>query len=75
MQLTHIPAHEQEGVLSSFWTMLKEAESKADNENDPVLKHWVEQWFGQWNRITGSESKAKWVERAAASDPAQATRG
>lgn len=53
MQLTKIPEAEQEGALSSFWTMLQECESNADNENNPVLKHWVSQWYEQWNRITG----------------------
>lgn len=76
MQLTHIPANEQEGVLATFWTMLKEAESKADNDDDLLLKHWVEQWFGQWNRITGGDAQPTWVTRAAATprDPALATR-
>lgn len=65
MQLTKIPEAEQEGALSSFWTMLQECESNADNENNPVLKHWVSQWYEQWNRITGDSKVPRWVSRQA----------
>lgn len=65
MQTTTIAKKEQENMLSSFWTMLKECESKVDNSatKDPVLKHWVEQWYGQWNRVTGDNKEPVWVTR------------
>ncbi len=63
-QLTSIPKSEQEHVLSSFWTMMKECESQADNENDAVLKHQVAGWHRQWNRITGDSSEPIWERRA-----------
>jgi hypothetical protein len=63
VQMTTIPADEQENVLASFWTMLQECESNADNENNPVLKHWVVQWYGQWNRITGDSKEPRFVTR------------
>lgn len=38
--LKHIPENEQEGVLGTFWAMLKELESIAhSNENDVILRH------------------------------------
>lgn len=55
-----IPKEEQSGVLESFWTMLRELETFAENEDDAILKHWVECWYIQWNRITGQEYKARW---------------
>jgi hypothetical protein len=64
MQLTAIPPNEQESALGSFWTMLQECESKADDNNDPVLKHWVEQWYLQWNRITLSNKAPRWAGQA-----------
>lgn len=65
MQTTTIAKKEQENMLSSFWTMLRECESKVDNADskDPVLKLWVEQWYGQWNRVTGDTKEPVWVTR------------
>ena len=65
VQMSSIPKKEQENMLSSFWTMLQECESKVDNSErkDPVLKHWVEQWYGQWNRITGDNKEPVWQRR------------
>ena len=60
MQLETIPKAKQTDFISSFWTMLKECETKADNENDPVLKHWVEGWYRQWNEVTGSNLSPLW---------------
>ena len=61
MNLTEIPQAEQEGVIGSFWTMLQECERSADDRNDPVLKEWVSQWYGQWNRITGDKKAPRWA--------------
>ena len=63
MQTTKIPSAEQEGLLSSFWMMLRECESRADNKNEPLLKHQVAQWYEQWNRITGDTKQPGWVSR------------
>lgn len=60
-QLTTIPPNEQQNMIESFWTMLQECESKAAENNDPVLRLWVEQWYSQWNRITGDSKVAKWA--------------
>lgn len=64
-QMTSIPKKEQENMLSSFWTMLQECESKVDNSDskEPILRLWVEQWYGQWNRITGDNKEAVWQTR------------
>lgn len=66
MQLLTIPKAEQESVLGNFWTMLKSCEGHADDDNDLVLKHWVTQWYQQWNRITGDTQVPCWVARDAA---------
>jgi hypothetical protein len=52
-------------AMDSFWTMLKECETNADNNDDRVLKHWVEAWHSQYARIMGREIKEpRWIERA-----------
>jgi len=61
MQLETIAKNQQESMISSFWTMLQECESKADNENDLVLKHQVNGWYQQWNRVTGDHKKPRWM--------------
>jgi len=61
MQLTNIPKDEQEGVLSSFWTMLRELEQVAMERNDAVLKKWVQDWYTQWSRITKQKIEPMWV--------------
>ena len=64
-QMTSIPKNEQENVMSSFWTMLRECESKVDNSGryEPVLRLWVEQWYQQWNRITDDCKEPIWKTR------------
>lgn len=62
-QYETIPKGEQEGVLASFWVLLREAESKADCDNDAVLKNFVSQYYEQWNRITGANNKPIWETR------------
>lgn len=63
MQLDEIPKSEQKDFIASFWSMLRECETKADNDNDPLLKRWVESYYMQWNRITGAESRPIWIAR------------
>lgn len=71
VQMTKIPEDEQENVLANFWTMLQNCESKADDENNPVLKHWVTQWYEQWNRITGDSKEPRFVTRQRRQDADQ----
>ena len=56
-----IPEDEQQNVLDNFWLMMRECETKAECNNDVVLKHWVEQWYQIWNRLTGSSNKPRWL--------------
>lgn len=65
-----IPRKEFSNVMTSFWTMMKECESVADNENDPVLKHQVEGWHRQWNMLTDSDNEPRWVTRNKVKDAA-----
>lgn len=65
INLSKIPAGMQPDIISSFWTMMRECESKADNDRDPILKLWVEGWYRQWNRMTGSVQQPIWMTRAA----------
>lgn len=62
MNLTKIPKSEQENVLASFWTMLRELESSCDGTNDVILKMQVESWYRQWNRITGDNKGPRWAK-------------
>lgn len=54
MQYYNIPKEEQVTFIASFWKMLQECEQKVIENNDPVLANFVEQWYIQWNRVTGS---------------------
>lgn len=67
MNLTTVPQAEQEAALGTFWTMLQECEGKADDNGDPVLRHWVVQWYEQWNRITGDTKAPRWLRALGAS--------
>lgn len=56
---------ERDNVLHSFWVLLREAETQADNDNNPLLKHQVEGFYRQWNALNGSAIEPHWVTRAA----------
>ncbi|MBH0033056.1 hypothetical protein I6F10_19925, partial [Pseudoalteromonas sp. SWYJZ98] len=56
---------ERDNVLHSFWVLLGEAETQADNDNNPLLKHQVEGFYRQWNALNGSALEPRWVTRAA----------
>jgi len=56
-----IPKDEQQNVLENFWTMLQECEKTAECDNDPILKHWVEQWYDLWNRLNSTNYKPRWL--------------
>lgn len=55
MSLNNIPKKMHGDIIQSFWTMLRECETKADDNNDPVLKIWVEGWYRQWCEMSESE--------------------
>jgi len=57
-----IPEDEQDNVMNSFWTMLRECETSAENSDDLILKRWVEQWYQQFSRISGLEFKPSWLQ-------------
>ena len=62
-QLENIPRSMHRDVIHSYWTMMMELMSQADNQEDTVLKVQVEGYFRQWNRMTGSNDKPKWMTR------------
>ena len=57
-----IPEDEQKNVMDNYWTMMQECESNAEDKNDAVLKHWVEQWYTLWNRLNKTVLKPRWVK-------------
>jgi hypothetical protein len=61
IQMRTIAPEHQEDALASFWTMLQECESKADDSGSALLKNWVSQWYEQWNRMTGDDKKPRWA--------------
>ena len=63
LELNTIKRSMQPDVISSFWTMLQELRSKADNEDDTLLKVQVEGWYRQWNRMTGDDKAPNWTTR------------
>lgn len=58
-------AQDSENLLASFWSMLRECESKADSNKDAVLRLQVEGYYRQWNHLTGQDHAPAWVRRAA----------
>ncbi len=64
--LETVPWQEQPDFISSFWTMLQELEAYADGEREIILMTWVEQWYLQWNRVTGDNKRPVWQARAQA---------
>lgn len=60
VQMEKIPQHLHKDVIGSYWIMLQELQSKAEENNDIMLKRWVESFYRQWNEITGDDKKARW---------------
>lgn len=50
----------REDLLHSFWFMLGECESKADETDDRLLKHLVEGYYRQWNKANGDDKQPRW---------------
>lgn len=63
MQTKTIAPALQENFIASFWTMLRENESRADDKKDTILMAWVEGWYRQWNEVTGDNKKPAWISR------------
>ena len=63
IQLEKIPEAEQKDFIATFWMMLRECETKADNEKDPILMHMVVGFYKQWNRVTGLDLEPAWTSR------------
>lgn len=61
MQLETIAKKHQKDTIACFWSMLRELESTAENENSPVLKHQVGGWYRQWNAMTGDSKVPRFV--------------
>lgn len=61
MQLLNpIPKKMQADVISSYWTMLRELESKAEDSNDRILMVQVEGFYRLWNKMTGDNKSPRW---------------
>lgn len=43
-------------VMHNYWMMMRECERYADNENDNMLKRWVEGYYRKWNDMQKHES-------------------
>ena len=52
----------KENVLFSFWYMLQECEAKAMDEDDTLLKIQVEGFYRQWNSLTASNQRPRWIK-------------
>ena len=61
MQTDTISKNLQQDVIASFWMMMQELRTHAENMNDPILKMQVEGWYRQWNEITGDTKVPDWV--------------
>lgn len=57
-----IPKKEHDNVMACFWTMMRECESTANNNDDRVLKVQVEGFAKLWNRVTNDSFQPKWTK-------------
>lgn len=63
MQLLNpIPKKMHADVISSYWIMLRELESKAEDGNDQILMVQVEGFYRLWNKMTGDNKLPRWKE-------------
>lgn len=58
--LANIVTSEHANVIACYWQMMHECERFAQARRDIVLKHWVEDAYRLWHRITGQELFARW---------------
>ena len=59
-----IPAKEQPNVMASFWSMMVQLETQADNDGNALDKHMVESYFRQWNSLMDDDKEPAWVRRS-----------
>ena len=50
-------------IMDSFWIMLRECDTQAAVNNDPVLKHWVEGFYKQWSSFASVERLPSWKDK------------
>ena len=62
MQLESIPKSMQKDFIASFWTMMSELETQANNNDDRYLKHQVSAYYCQWNAVTGDNKSPRWAK-------------
>ena len=56
---------QQTEVMASFWAMMMQLETQADNTESRFDQHFVEGYFRQWNSIMNDTKEPAWVRRAA----------
>lgn len=61
-----------EDLLHAIWVLMGECESKADNEDDRLLKHQVEGFYRMYGKATGTSLKPRWIERSEAASAKEA---
>ena len=55
-----IPKKEVEGVLETFWTLLRSLEMKTSKDKDRIDAHLVTQAYDQLNRLGVSDVRPEW---------------
>ena len=60
LQHNSIPKKMHADVIGSYWIMLRELESKAEDANDRILMIQVEGFYRQWNEMTGDNKSPRW---------------
>lgn len=68
LELHKIKRSMHHDIIHSFWIMMRECESTANNNDDRVLKVQVEGWYKQWNRMTGDDKKPAWMKEQPCSE-------
>mgnify|MGYP000432074084 CR=1 FL=1 len=62
MQLEKIPAKMHKDVIGSFWYMMRELETVAEDNSDGILMIQVEGFYRQWNEMTGDNKSPRWIK-------------
>lgn len=60
VQMEKIAPAMQANVIHTYWVMMQELQSVAEDSNDCLLKNLVEGCYRQWNQMTGDNKKARW---------------
>jgi hypothetical protein len=59
-----IPSSKHGNLMGTFWSMMMELETQADNENNTLSKHFVEGYFRQWNDLCDDDKVPVWIRRS-----------